>query len=78
MYQIYTTKTCPWCVRAKQLLDQRGLAYEEIDVSTDRALQEEMIQRSGRQSVPQIFASSLHIGGYDDLVKSFDNADQAA
>ena len=68
MNKIYTTQTCPWCQRAKVLLDKEGIAYTEIDVSTDRALQIEMMQLSGRQSVPQIFFGDKHIGGYDDLV----------
>jgi GrxC family glutaredoxin len=79
MNKIYTTQTCPWCQRAKVQLDQAGIAYTEVDVTTDRALQVEMIQRSGRQSVPQIFFAEEHIGGYDDLVKYLqDNRKDAA
>ena len=69
MNEIYTTQTCPWCQRAKVALDKHGIAYREIDVTTDRALQIEMIKRSERQSVPQIFLDGEHIGGFDDLVK---------
>jgi glutaredoxin 3 len=69
MNEIYTTQTCPWCQRAKVALDKHGIEYREIDVTTDRALQIEMIKRSGRQSVPQIFLDGEHIGGFDDLVK---------
>ncbi|MGI9291849.1 MAG: glutaredoxin 3 [Gammaproteobacteria bacterium] len=65
---MYTTQTCPWCQRAKVLLDKEGITFEEVDVTTDVALQTEMIEKSGRQSVPQIFISETHIGGYDDLV----------
>ena len=68
MNTIYTTQTCPWCQRAKVLMDKAGISYEEIDVTTDRALQVEMIRKSGRQSVPQIFFDDEHIGGYDELV----------
>ena len=68
MNKIYTTQTCPWCQRAKVLLDKEGIAFEEVDVTTDVALQQEMIEKSGRQSVPQIFFGETHIGGYDDLV----------
>ena len=77
MNKIYTTQTCPWCQRAKLLLDKRGIAYTEIDVSTDRALQVEMMQLSGRQSVPQIFFGDNHIGGYDDLVEHLAGASTA-
>jgi len=69
MNKIYTTQTCPWCQRAKSLLSQHGIDYSEVDVSTDRALQTEMIELTGRQTVPQIFFGDQHIGGYDDLVK---------
>jgi GrxC family glutaredoxin len=68
MNTIYTTQTCPWCQRAKVLMGKQGINYTEVDVTTDRKLQIEMIQRSGRQSVPQIFFDDEHIGGYDDLV----------
>jgi glutaredoxin 3 len=77
MYTIYSTETCPWCQRAKVLLDKRGFEYHEIDITTDRALQKEMLQRSGRQSVPQIFIGDKHVGGYDDLVKYLQNAEAA-
>jgi len=77
MNKIYTTQTCPWCQRAKVLLDKEGIAYTEIDVSTDRALQIEMMQLSGRQSVPQIFFGDKHIGGYDDLVEHLNIATAA-
>jgi len=69
MNEIYTTQTCPWCQRAKVALDKHGIKYREIDVTTDRALQIEMIKRSERKSVPQIFLAGEHIGGFDDLVK---------
>jgi len=55
----------------KAILDQRGIEYREVDVTEDQALQKEMIQRTGRQSVPQIFLDDEHIGGYDDLVEYF-------
>ena len=78
MNEIYTTQTCPWCQRAKVALDKHGIEYREIDVSTDRALQIEMIKRSERQSVPQIFLGGEHIGGFDDLVKHLSTQDAAA
>ncbi len=65
---IYTTTYCPYCVKAKKLLDRKGLSYEEIDV-TDRAdLREMLVAKSGgRKTVPQIFIGDHPIGGCDDL-----------
>ena len=66
--EIYTTMICPYCVRAKRLLDQEQISYHEIDVSASRQLRQEMTQRSGgRTSVPQIFINDMHVGGSDDL-----------
>lgn len=65
---IYSTKVCPYCVRAKALLQQKGQQWEEIDVSYDAELREEMIKKAGgRRTVPQIFINDQHIGGFDDL-----------
>lgn len=64
---IYTTNTCPYCVRAKALLDRKGAKYEEINVE-DPALREAMIKKTnGRKTVPQIFIGDFHVGGCDDL-----------
>jgi len=66
--RIYTTTYCPYCVRAKQLLDKKGLSYQEIDVTNKPDLRQELVQMSGgRQTVPQIFFGDRHIGGCDDL-----------
>jgi len=65
---IYTKGYCPYCHAAKALLARRGLAFEEIAVDHDRALEKEMIERSGRRTVPQIFINGQHVGGHDDLV----------
>lgn len=65
--EIYTTPTCPYCVNAKKLLDKKGVTYEEIDVDTDEVKYQEMIKRSGRKTVPEIFIDGKHIGGCDDL-----------
>lgn len=66
--EIYSTMFCPYCYRAKRLLDQKGIAYTEIDVAMDAARRKEMIARSGgRTSVPQIFIDGRHIGGSDEL-----------
>jgi len=65
---IYVTPICPYCVRAKALLDKLGISYTVIDVSTDTSLREEMVTLAGgRTSVPQIFINDDHIGGFDDL-----------
>jgi glutaredoxin 3 len=64
---IYTTAWCPYCARAKALLTQKGVDYREIDIESDAALRTEMMDRSGRRTVPQIFIGDRHIGGCDDL-----------
>lgn len=68
MIEIYTTQYCPFCVRAKQLLDSKGLTYEEIAVDNDPVKRAEMTQRAnGRTSVPEVFIDGQFIGGCDDL-----------
>ena len=67
--EIYSTNQCPWCTRAKSLLQSEGLDYEEIDVSSDQARLLEMMERSGRRTVPQIFIDDTSIGGFDELSK---------
>ncbi|HEB56410.1 MAG TPA: glutaredoxin 3 [Gammaproteobacteria bacterium] len=64
---IYTTRFCPYCVRAKALLDSKNVSYAEIDVDNDSKQRTIMEQRSGQTSVPQIFIGEQHIGGCDDL-----------
>ena len=64
---IYLTAWCPYCQRAKQLLGQKSLSFKEIDVEGDPALRTEMIEKSGRRTVPQIFIGTKHVGGCDDL-----------
>jgi len=64
---IYSKEWCPYCAKAKALLKAKGLAYQEIDVTTDEARQQEMVARSGRRTVPQIFLDGVSVGGYDDL-----------
>ena len=64
---IYTTSWCPYCSAAKSLLDDKGVAYDEIDAD-DPAVRMDMIQRAhGRRTVPQIFIGEHHVGGYDDM-----------
>jgi glutaredoxin 3 len=66
--EIYTTPICPYCHAAKRLLDRKGVAYREIDVSRDPDLRAAMVQRAkGRRTVPQIFVGRVHVGGSDDL-----------
>lgn len=64
---IYTTPTCPYCMAAKSLLRSKQAVFTEIDISTQPDLREEMMTRSGRRTVPQIFIGTTHVGGYDDL-----------
>lgn len=64
---IYTTRICPYCVRAKQLLQRKGIAYEEVDVSNDYATRMQLVERTKQRTVPQIFINDQHIGGCDDL-----------
>lgn len=65
--EIYTTPFCGYCARAKGLLDEKGAAYEEMDVMMDEKKRAEMRQRSKRSTVPQIFINGQHIGGSDEL-----------
>jgi glutaredoxin 3 len=66
--EVYTKMFCPYCVRAKRLLDEKGVAYEEIDITMGGPQRGEMIQRAnGRTTVPQIFIGETHVGGSDDL-----------
>jgi len=64
---IYSTRFCPFCVRAKQLFDGKKISYKEIAVDNDPALRQEMMKKSGRHTVPQIWISDKHIGGCDEL-----------
>lgn len=66
--EIYTSASCAYCVAAKNLLKNKGLDYAEIRIDTDTARREEMLRRTQRRSVPQIFIGGHHVGGYDDLV----------
>jgi glutaredoxin 3 len=67
--RMYTTAVCPFCIRAKSLLKQRGVAQiEEIRVDVDPAQREHMMAITGRRTVPQIFIGERHVGGCDDLM----------
>ncbi len=65
---LYTTGTCPYCIRAKMLLDKKGVGFSEIRVDQEQARYPEMVQKAGGlTSVPQIFIDGRHVGGCDDL-----------
>lgn len=64
---IYSTTSCSYCVRAKMLLQRKGVPYEEIDVSGDHAARQALMVRTRQRTVPQIFINEEHIGGFDEL-----------
>ena len=64
---IYTTKTCPYCYRAKSLLKRLGASYQEISVDFNKPLRAEMAAKAGKTSVPQIWINDTHVGGCDEL-----------
>ena len=67
--KMYTTATCPYCIRAKQFLKSRGVdAIEEIRVDGQPELRRQMMELTGRRTVPQIFIGGQHVGGCDDLL----------
>ena len=65
---IYVTPYCPYCIRARHLLEAKGAKYNMIDVSRDYALRDEMERKSKRHTVPQIWIGKKHVGGCDDLM----------
>ncbi|MGO3858405.1 glutaredoxin 3 [Neisseriaceae bacterium CLB008] len=66
--KMYTTQVCPYCMMAKNLLKQKGVTeVEEIRVDLDPAVRDQMIELTGRRTVPQIFIGTTHVGGFDDL-----------
>lgn len=64
---IYTSTFCPYCTMAKRLLDKKGAVYSEINVDSDPELRQEMILKTKRRTVPQIYIGDFHVGGFDDL-----------
>jgi len=64
---VYSTRICPYCMLAKRLLTGKGVAFDEVMVDRDDNLRAEMMERSGRRTVPPIFAGDTHVGGFDDL-----------
>ena len=66
--EIYTWQTCPFCIRAKDLFNAKGIAYEEYQIDGDNDARQKMSERAGgRTSVPQIFIDDKHVGGCDDV-----------
>ena len=66
--KIYTSPICPYCTRAKRLLDAKRVPYEEIDVSGDDQARMSLAERTGMRTVPQIFIGEQHVGGSDELL----------
>lgn len=65
---VYSTTVCPYCIRAKQLLERKGIAYQEINLSTEPTeVRSELMQRTNHRTVPQIFINDQFIGGFDQL-----------
>lgn len=64
---IYTTNICPYCMMAKRLLDKKGVSYAEINVDAKPGLREEMMLKTKRRTVPQIYIGDYHVGGFDEL-----------
>ena len=67
LVKIYTTKFCPYCIRARRLLNDKGIEYQDIRVDEDILQMQEMVRLSGRHTVPQIWIGERHVGGYTDL-----------
>ncbi len=65
--QIYTKRVCPYCDRAKALLDRKGARYEEIDAEGDDALRAWLVEATGQRTVPQIFVDGRSLGGFTDI-----------
>lgn len=64
---MYSTGICPFCVMARRLFERKGVVVEEVKIDREPARREEMMQRTGRRTVPQIYIGDTHVGGYDDL-----------
>jgi glutaredoxin 3 len=65
--KVYTAPNCGYCTAAKNLLKTKGVAFEEIDLSRDPGLRQQIMERSGRRTVPQIFIADQSLGGYDEI-----------
>ena len=65
--KMYSTRFCPYCIRARMVLESKGVEFEDIGVDGDPERRREMMELSGRRTVPQIWVGDTHVGGYDDL-----------
>jgi glutaredoxin 3 len=65
--KMYATRFCPYCMRARSLLSQKGVPFEDISIDADPALRVQMMAESGRHTVPQIWVGDTHVGGFDEL-----------
>lgn len=65
---IYSSQYCPFCFRAKSIFQQKSVAFKELDVDMNPNLRREMMEKSGRRTVPQIWINDVHVGGCDDLM----------
>ncbi len=65
--KLYSTRFCPYCIRAKRLLADKGVGFTDIAVDNDTVLRQEMMRASGRHTVPQIWIGDRHVGGFDEL-----------
>ncbi|MGI6253788.1 MAG: NrdH-redoxin [Synergistaceae bacterium] len=65
MVKVFSTKTCPWCTKVKEYLDEKGVAFEEVDVAADRAAAMEMVRKSGQMGVPVTQIGEKFIVGYN-------------
>ena len=66
---MYSTRFCPYCIRARNLLNDKGIGYTDISVDARPQLRREMMERSGRHTVPQIWIGEQHVGGFEDLAR---------
>lgn len=64
---IYTGRLCPYCTMAKRLLERKGARYTEIDIDSKPGLRQEVMEKTQRRTVPQIYIGDFHVGGFDDL-----------
>jgi glutaredoxin 3 len=67
--RIYTKQDCPFSEQTRLFLEEKGIPYEEVDITADPGLKAEMVVRSGASTTPQIFLDGEHVGGFDDLVE---------
>lgn len=65
--ELYTWKFCPFCINAKELLDEKGIKYEEYNIQKDNDKKKELLEKTGQDTVPYVFLDGEFIGGYDDL-----------